>query len=223
MLLFRFAVGYEVYPAEDDRMPGGDKSKYTETQKRQAEHIEGGYEERGVSERERRVWATDNKMSGGGKKSGSGRGHAVNKEPARKGGLGGAASAARPKGARSTLGKKAAHARKTVERFVDASLPRRSEAADSCANRWMEPDYIRSRFLYGAVRPLDSGDWNERSKTQSRGQPVASWASDAGHGLAAVGLQHGCRRRRRRVGDRSYGCRRGNPDTARDRRSVSPW
>jgi len=95
-------------------MPRGDKSKYTDKQKRQAEHIEEGYEERGVSEREaeRRAWATVNKISGGGKKSGSGRGHAVNKEPARKGGrLGGAASAARPKSARSASAKKAARTR----------------------------------------------------------------------------------------------------------------
>jgi plasmid stabilization system protein ParE len=80
----------------------------------QAEHIEEGYEERGVSEREaeRRAWATVNKMTGGGKKSGSGRSHAVNKEPARKGGrLGGAAAAARPKSARSASAKKAARTR----------------------------------------------------------------------------------------------------------------
>jgi plasmid stabilization system protein ParE len=69
-------------------MPRGDKSSYTEKQKRQAEHIEEGYEERGVSkkEAESRAWATVNKMSGGGKKSGSGRGKPENKEPARKGG-----------------------------------------------------------------------------------------------------------------------------------------
>ena len=56
-------------------MPRGDKDKYTDTQKRQAEHIEEGYEKRGVSEdeAERRAWATVNKESGGGKKSGSGR------------------------------------------------------------------------------------------------------------------------------------------------------
>lgn len=56
-------------------MPRGDKSSYTDKQKRQAEHIEHGYEERGVSkdEAERRAWATVNKESGGGKKSGSGR------------------------------------------------------------------------------------------------------------------------------------------------------
>lgn len=58
-------------------MPRGDKSAYTDKQKRQAEHIEEGYEERGVSkdEAERRAWATVNKQDGGGKKSGSGRDH----------------------------------------------------------------------------------------------------------------------------------------------------
>jgi len=56
-------------------MPRGDKSSYTDKQKRQAEHIEEGYEDRGVSkkEAESRAWATVNKESGGGKKSGSGR------------------------------------------------------------------------------------------------------------------------------------------------------
>lgn len=56
-------------------MPRGDKSKYSDKQERQAEHIEEGYEKRGLSEKEaeRRAWATVNKMSGGGKKSGSGR------------------------------------------------------------------------------------------------------------------------------------------------------
>jgi plasmid stabilization system protein ParE len=92
----------------------GDKSKYTEKQKRQAEHIEEGYEERGVSEdeAERRAWATVNKMTGGGKKSGSGRGQPVNNAPARRGGrLGGAAAAARPKSARSAAARKAAETR----------------------------------------------------------------------------------------------------------------
>ena len=57
-------------------MPRGDKSDYTDKQKRKAEHIEEGYEDRGVSEKEaeRRAWATVNKESGGGNKSGSGRG-----------------------------------------------------------------------------------------------------------------------------------------------------
>ena len=52
-------------------MPRGDKDKYTDKQKRQAEHIEEGYEKKGVSEKEaeRRAWATVNKESGGGKKA----------------------------------------------------------------------------------------------------------------------------------------------------------
>ena len=96
-------------------MPRGDKSKYTEKQKRQAEHIEEGYEDRGLPEKEaeRRAWATVNKMTGGGKKSGSGRGKPENHEPARKGGRkGGAASAARPAASRSASAKKAAATRK---------------------------------------------------------------------------------------------------------------
>ncbi len=95
-------------------MPRGDKSAYTEKQKRQAEHIEEGYEERGVPEEEaeRRAWATVNAMTGGGKKSGSGRGRRVNKAPAKKGGKkGGAASAARPAAARSASARKAARTR----------------------------------------------------------------------------------------------------------------
>jgi len=95
-------------------MPRGDKSKYTDKQKRQAEHIEEGYEQRGVSEgeAERRAWATVNKISGGGKKSGSGKGKPTNKGPTRKGGrLGGARSAARPAAARSASAKKAAATR----------------------------------------------------------------------------------------------------------------
>ncbi len=69
-------------------MPRGDKSSYTDKQKRKAEHIEEGYEDRGVSkkEAERRAWATVNKESGGGKKSGSGRGKKGNKSASRKGG-----------------------------------------------------------------------------------------------------------------------------------------
>ena len=58
-------------------MPRGDKSAYTDKQKRKAEHIEDSYESRGVGheEAERRAWATVNKQDHGGKKSGSGRGH----------------------------------------------------------------------------------------------------------------------------------------------------
>jgi hypothetical protein len=69
-------------------MPQGNKSSYSGKQKRQAEHIEESYESRGLGSKEskRRAWATVNKMTGGGKKSGSGRGKKTNKAPARKGG-----------------------------------------------------------------------------------------------------------------------------------------
>lgn len=74
-------------------MPRGSKSKYTNKQKRQAEHIEKGYKRRGVSEdeAEKRAWATVNKTHGGGNKSGSGRGRAENKSSSRKGGRKGGA------------------------------------------------------------------------------------------------------------------------------------
>lgn len=81
-------------------MPQGSKRKYTSKQKRKAEHIEEGYEKRGVSAKtaKARAWATVNKMDKGGKKSGSGRGKKVNKAPAKKGGRkGGKASKGRSK------------------------------------------------------------------------------------------------------------------------------
>jgi plasmid stabilization system protein ParE len=96
-------------------MPRGDKSAYTDKQKRQAENIEEGYEHRGVpeGEAERRAWATVNKETGGGKKGGSGRGEPENRAPSRKGGtVGGQASASRPAAARSASAKKAAATRK---------------------------------------------------------------------------------------------------------------
>ena len=96
-------------------MPRGDKSAYTDKQKRQAAHIEESYESRGVpeGESERRAWATVNKETGGGKKSGSGRGKREDHAPSRKGGrAGGRASSARPKAARSASAKKAAATRK---------------------------------------------------------------------------------------------------------------
>jgi plasmid stabilization system protein ParE len=69
-------------------MPRGSKSSYTAKQKRKAEHIEEGYEKRGVgkNEAERRAWATVNRSDKGGKKSGSGRGKKSSKAPSRKGG-----------------------------------------------------------------------------------------------------------------------------------------
>jgi hypothetical protein len=100
-------------------MPRGDKSSYTSKQKRKAEHIEEGYEKRGVSkdEAERRAWATVNKETGGGNKSGSGRGVKDTNVAAKKGGRiggprGGKAAASRPAAARSRSAKKAAATRK---------------------------------------------------------------------------------------------------------------
>jgi hypothetical protein len=96
-------------------MPRGDKSSYTNKQKRQAQHIEEGYMERGVSrdEAESRAWATVNKETGGGNKSGSGRGVPDTKVSARRGGrIGGRAAAQRPAAARSKSAKKAAATRK---------------------------------------------------------------------------------------------------------------
>ena len=100
-------------------MPRGDKSSYTDKQKRMAEHIEEGYEERGTPRKvaEQRAWATVNKETGGGNKSGSGRGVPDTNVSAKKGGRiggprGGKASASRPAAARSRSAKKAAATRK---------------------------------------------------------------------------------------------------------------
>ena len=79
-------------------MAQGSKKKYTDKQKRQAEHIAEGYEDRGTGKKEakRRAWATVNKESGGGKKSGSGRGRKESHESSRQGGRkGGAVSSSR--------------------------------------------------------------------------------------------------------------------------------
>ena len=96
-------------------MPQGDKSAYTDKQKRKAEHIEQGYEKSGVSkkEAEARAWATVNKESGGGNKSGSGRGVKDTNVSAKKGGKkGGEASANRSAAARSASARKGAATRK---------------------------------------------------------------------------------------------------------------
>jgi len=95
-------------------MARGSKAKYTDKQKRKAEHIAEGYEERGVSAKEakRRAWATVNKESGGGNKSGSGRGVPDTNVSSKKGGRkGGASSASRSAADRSASAKKAAQTR----------------------------------------------------------------------------------------------------------------
>lgn len=96
-------------------MPRGDKSSYSSKQKRQAEHIEESYAKRGTGkkEAERRAWATVNSETGGGKKSGSGRGRKSNTTASRKGGkAGGRAAASRSAAARSASAKKGAATRK---------------------------------------------------------------------------------------------------------------
>ncbi len=96
-------------------MPRGDKSSYTSKQRRKADHIEEGYEKRGISrkEAERRAWATVNKESGGGKRSGAGRGKKTSHASSRKGGRkGGRAAAHRSAAARSRSARKAAATRR---------------------------------------------------------------------------------------------------------------
>jgi hypothetical protein len=106
-------------PQREKIMPRGDKSSYSGKQKRMAEHIEEGYEHRGVGKKEaaRRAWATVNKESGGGNKSGSGRGVPDTNVSSKRGGRiggprGGKAAASRPAAARSRSAKKAAATRK---------------------------------------------------------------------------------------------------------------
>ncbi len=105
-------------------MPQGDKTKYTDKQKRMAEHIEDGYKAKGVSEdvAEARAWATVNATDGGGKKpGGSGRGKARNLAPAKKGGKkGGAAAHAKQATVKKTAKsyKKTAKSKKAASRRV---------------------------------------------------------------------------------------------------------
>lgn len=91
----------------------GSKAKYTDKQKRQAQHIEEGYEHRGLSKKtaEARAWATVNKETGGGKKSGSGRGKKVSHASSRKGGRIGGRSAS---GHRKAAATRRAHSRKAA-------------------------------------------------------------------------------------------------------------
>ncbi len=89
-------------------MAKGSKKKYTDKQKRQEEHIEEGYEKRGTDKKEakRRAWATVNKASGGGKKSGSGRGKKTKKAPFVKGGKKGGKKTAKKRAAKKGERKK---------------------------------------------------------------------------------------------------------------------
>jgi plasmid stabilization system protein ParE len=104
-------------------MPRGDKSKYTDKQKRRAEHIADSYLERGKSETEakRRAWATVNAESHGGEKpGGSGYGKPETHQSSRRGGQ--RSMAKRTPAQRSVAAKKAAATRraKTVKRSLAA-------------------------------------------------------------------------------------------------------
>lgn len=85
-------------------MPRGDKSSYTSKQKRQAEHIEEGYEKKGVSKKkaESRAWATVNKQDHGGKKSGSGRGKKRDTSSSKKGGKKGGSKSTKSRSSKTT-------------------------------------------------------------------------------------------------------------------------
>jgi hypothetical protein len=117
-------------------MARGSKDKYTDKQKRQAEHIAEGYQDRGAGKKtaKARAWATVNKMTGGGKKKGgSGEGKPINKEPARKGGR--KAAAGQPGSKRSeaakkgweTRRKKAAQGKRTAKKTAKTSAKKQSK------------------------------------------------------------------------------------------------
>ena len=89
-------------------MARGSKSSYTSKQRRQARHIEESGEKRGMSKKraESMAYATVNKQDGGGKKSGSGRGHKKDTSSSRKGGRKGGAARKSTRG-----GSRAQHAK----------------------------------------------------------------------------------------------------------------
>ena len=105
-------------------MPRGDKSSYSNKQKRQAEHIEEGYEKKGVSSKTaaKRAWATVNKQSGGGNKSGSGRKSAAKKSGGRK-------SAAKKSGGRKSAAKKSAAKKRSGGRKSTARKSSRTKSS----------------------------------------------------------------------------------------------
>ncbi len=120
-------------------MPQGDKRKYTDKQKRQAEHIEEGYEARGLSEdeAERRAWATVNAVHGGGEKpGGSGYGKAENREPMRRGGRkGGRAAAGRKKTARRSTAKRTSAKRSSAKRSSGKTASARKKKTSPARKR----------------------------------------------------------------------------------------
>jgi plasmid stabilization system protein ParE len=106
-------------------MTQGSKDKYTDKQKRKAEHIEESYEARGVpkEEAEARAWATVNAQDGGGKKSGSGRA-----KPAAKAG-----AAEKAPAKRASPAKKAAPAKSGAAGTKTAAASKRAAPAKRAA------------------------------------------------------------------------------------------
>lgn len=149
-------------------MPRGDKSAYTDKQKRQAAEIEEGYVKRGVSRREaeRRAWATVNKETGGGKKSGSGRGKKTTRSSSRKGGKkGGRAAASRSKSSRSSAARKAASTRRRRAGGTRKSTGGSRSRKRSSSSRARSTSRSRSRASGGRSR---AGTSRSRSGSRSR-------------------------------------------------------
>lgn len=92
-------------------MARGSKKSYTSKQRRQARHIEESGEKRGMSAKRAAAmaYATVNKQDGGGKKSGSGRGHKKDTSPSKRGGQ--RSHGGRSKSSTSRGGSHAAHVR----------------------------------------------------------------------------------------------------------------
>ncbi|MFP2913211.1 transcriptional regulator, partial [Pyxidicoccus sp. 3LFB2] len=113
-------------------MPRGSKAKYTAKQKRMAEHIEEGYEKKGLSEdtAESRAWATVNKLTGGGMKGGSGsKAKAARRRPvARKNAKKAGAKGGKARAASTRKAKRATRAgSKTTTRSTAAAPGQREE------------------------------------------------------------------------------------------------
>jgi hypothetical protein len=111
-------------------MPRGDKSKYTDKQKRQAAAIENRYKRRGVpeDEAEKRAWATVNKNDGGGKKRVSVRAGSARKASRKKSTKTTTTrSASRPTTTRSTSAKKSARTRAAKKAAMTRARNRKKE------------------------------------------------------------------------------------------------
>jgi hypothetical protein len=130
-------------------MARGDKDKYTDKQKRKAEHIADGYSERGVPkpEAKARAWATVNKESGGGNKSGSGRTKPDTNVSAKAGGRkGGRKTAAKKQAAKKTTTRTASKTtgKKTSKTSKQTSVRARDEGRSAAARKGWETRRQRS-------------------------------------------------------------------------------